>query len=230
MKKNVLITGASGNLGKASVEKFLEEGYKVIVTVSPGKKIGFEAAGEILSYEADLTNEKNVEEVITKVISEHQSIDAALLLVGGFATGGIKDTDGAILKKMYALNFETAFYAARPVFLQMQKQATGGRIILVGARPSINATDGKDLLAYALSKSLIFKLAEFLNAEGASQNVVTSVIIPSVIDTPVNRQANPSANFSDWVRPEEIAEVMSFISSVNGNALRDSIFKIYGNS
>jgi NAD(P)-dependent dehydrogenase (short-subunit alcohol dehydrogenase family) len=230
MKKNVLITGASGNLGKASVEKFLEEGYKVIVTVSPGKKIGFETDGEILSYEADLTNEKNVEEVMTKVISEHQSIDAALLLVGGFATGGIKDTDGASLKKMYALNFETAYYAARLVFLQMQKQATGGRIILVGARPSLNATDGKDLLAYALSKSLIFKLAEFLNAEGASQNVVTSVIIPSVIDTQVNRQANPTANFSDWVKPEEIAEVISFITSANGNTLRDSIFKIYGNS
>ncbi len=230
MKKNVLITGASGNLGKAAVEKFIEEGYKVIATVSPGKKLGFEVTGDIETVEADLTDEKNVEDVISKIIAKYNSIDAALLLVGGFAAGGIKETDGASLKKMYSLNFETAYYTARPLFLQMQKQASGGRIILVGARPALNAEAGKNLLAYVLSKSLLFKLADFLNAEGASKNVITSVIVPSTIDTPVNRQAMPSANFSDWVKPEEVAEVMAFITSANGNALRDSVFKIYGNA
>ncbi len=230
MKKNVFITGASGNLGKAAIEKYTAEGHKVIATISPGKKLGFEVTGDIETVEADLTDEKNVEEVIAKIIDKHHSIDAALLLVGGFAAGGIKETDGASLKKMYALNFETAYYAARPLFLQMLKQSFGGRIILVGARPALKAEAGKNLLAYALSKSLLFKLADFLNAEGASKNVVTSVIVPSVIDTPVNREAMPSANFSDWVKPEEIAEVLAFITSANGNALRDSVFKIYGNA
>ncbi|MEO7988515.1 MAG: SDR family NAD(P)-dependent oxidoreductase [Chryseolinea sp.] len=230
MKKNVLITGASGNLGKAAVEKFIAEGYKVVATVSPGKKLGFEVAGNAETFEADLTDEKNVEDVVSKIIDKHHSIDAALLLVGSFAAGGIKESDGASLKKMYALNFETAYYTARPVFLQMQKQLSGGRIILVGARPALKAEAGKNLLAYALSKSLLFKLADFLNAEGASKNVITSVIVPSTIDTPVNRQAMPSASFSDWVKPEEIAEVMAFITSANGNALRDSVFKIYGNA
>jgi NAD(P)-dependent dehydrogenase (short-subunit alcohol dehydrogenase family) len=229
MKKLVFITGASGNLGKAAVEKFIAEGYKVVATVSPGKDLGFEVAGDVETVEADLTNEKNVEEVVQKTIDKHSSIDAALLLVGGFAAGGIKETDGASLKKMYALNFETAYYTSRPVFLQMLKQ-TGGRIILVGARPALKAQDGKKFLAYALSKSLLFKLAEFLNAEGASKNVTTSVIVPSTIDTPINRQSMPSANFSDWVKPQEIAEVMAFITSANGSALRDSVFKIYGNA
>ena len=230
MKKNVLITGASGNLGKASVEKFVSDGHKVIVTVSPGKKLGFDVGGDVEIFEADLTNEMNVAEVINQIISKHQKLDVALLLVGGFASGGIQETDGASLKKMYALNFETAYYAARPIFLNMQKQTSGGRIVLVGARPSLDATEGKNLLAYALSKSLIFKLADFLNAEGASQNVISSVIIPGVIDTPINRQANPTANFSDWVKPEEIAEVMAFITSSNGSVMRDPVFKIYGNS
>lgn len=230
MKKNVIITGASGNLGKASVEKFIEDGYKVIATVSPGKTVDFEVKGDIETIEADLTNEMNVEEIISKIVNKHQHIDAALLLVGGFAAGGIKETDGASLKKMYTLNFETAYYAARPIFLQMLKQSTGGRIILVGSRPSLNPKDGKNLLAYALSKSLLFKLADLLNAEGSSKNVITSVVVPSTIDTVVNRQAMPSANFSDWVKPEEIAEVMAFITSANGSALRDSVFKVYGNS
>lgn len=230
MKKNVLITGASGNLGKASVEKFVAEGYKVVATVAPGKGLGFEVDGDVETFETDLTNEKNVEEVILKIIEKYNSIDAAVLLVGGFAAGGIRETDGVGLKKMYALNFETAYFAARPVFLQMLKQSSGGRIILVGARPALNSADGKNLLAYALSKSLLFKLADFLNAEGKSGNVVTSVVVPSIIDTPVNRQAMPSANFSDWVKPEDIAQVMAFITSATGNALRDSVFKIYGNA
>jgi NAD(P)-dependent dehydrogenase (short-subunit alcohol dehydrogenase family) len=230
MKKNVMITGASGNLGRAAVEKFIIEGYKVVATVSPGKGLGFEVAGNVETVEADLTNEKNVGEVVRKIIDKHGSIDVVLLLVGGFAAGGVKETDGASLKKMYAVNFETAYYTARPVFLQMLKQTTGGRIILVGARPALKAQDGKKFLAYALSKSLLFKLAEFLNVEGASKNVTTSVIVPSTIDTPVNRQSMPSANFSDWVKPEEIAEIMAFITSANGSALRDSVFKIYGNA
>jgi len=230
MKKLVLITGASGNLGKAAVEKFITEGYKVVATVSPGKGLGFEINSDVETFEADLTNEENIGEVVLKIIDKYGSIDAALLLVGGFAAGGIKESDGASLKKMYALNFETAYYTARPVFLQMLKQVTGGRIILVGARPALKAQDGKKFLAYALAKSLLFKLAEFLNAEGTSKNVITSVIVPSTIDTPVNRQSMPSANFSDWVKPEEMAEIMAFISSSNGSVLRDSVFKIYGNA
>ena len=118
--------------------------------------------------------------------------------------GGIKTADGESLKNMYALNFETAYFAARPAFLQMQKQPAGGRIILVGSRASLIPKDGKNFIAYALSKSLLFKLAEYLNVEGASHNVVTSVIVPSTIDTPANRQSMPKADFSKWVKPEEI--------------------------
>jgi NAD(P)-dependent dehydrogenase (short-subunit alcohol dehydrogenase family) len=88
MKKNVLITGASGNLGKAAVEKFIAEGYKVIATVTPGKGLGFDVPGDVETFEADLTNEKNVEEVVQKIIDKHSSIDAALLLVGGLLPVG----------------------------------------------------------------------------------------------------------------------------------------------
>ncbi len=229
MKKNVFITGASGNLGKAAVEKFLNEGYRVIATTSPGKTLGFTVAGDIETVEADLTNESAVSEVINTVIARHQTIDVALLLVGVFGAGGIKETDGALLKKMYSLNFETAYFSVRPIFAQMEKQG-GGRIVLVGSRPSLHPTEGKDFLAYALSKSLLFKLAEFLNAEGAAKNIVTHIIVPSVIDTPANRKANPSAKFSDWVTPEEIAETMAFITSEKAKAVREPVVKIYGNS
>jgi len=230
MKKTVVITGASGNLGKAAVIKFIAEGYAVVATVSPGKAIGFDVEGDLVTYEADLTNEMNVADVIRQIVAERKTIDAALLLVGGFSAGGVAQTDGASIKKMYTLNFETAYFVARPVFRQMQRQGLGGRIILVGARPALNPAEGKDVLAYSLSKSLLFKLAEFLNAEGSAQNIVTSVIVPGVIDTPLNRNSTPDADFSAWVTPEAIAETLAYISSDVASSLRDTVLKVYGRS
>ncbi len=229
MKKNLLITGASGNLGRAAVEKFLSDGYHVIATVSLGKGLGYELKGDLTTYEADLTNEKSVEEVIAKIIQNHQTIDAAILTVGGFALGSIQTTDGAALQKMIALNFNTAYFVARPVFSQMLSQSFG-RIILIGSRPALSAREGKNTVAYALSKSLVFNLAELLNAEGKEKNVITSVIVPGVIDTPSNRASNPTANFTDWVTPQEIVNTMAFIVSADGRALREPILKLYSNS
>lgn len=227
--KNVLITGASGNLGKATVEKFLAEGYHVIATVSPGKSLGYEVTGALTTYEADLTNEMSVEEVIRKIIVNHQSIDVAILTVGGYAQGTIQTTDGGAIQKMISLNFNTTYFVTRPVFNQMLLQKAG-RIVLIGSRPALSAIEGKNTVAYALSKSLVFKLAELLNAESAGQNVITSVIVPGVIDTPSNRKANPTANFSDWVTPEEIANAMTYLISADGKTLREPILKMYSNS
>ena len=226
MKKNVLITGASGNLGKATVEKFLSEGYTVIATVTPGKPLGFDAEG-VHAYEADLTDEKSVDTVVKQIITDHTTLDAALLLVGGYASENIQNTDGALLKKMFALNFDTAYFVARPVFQQMLAQPNGGRIIFVGSRPALLAKEGKNSLAYGLAKSLIFKFADVLNAEGSSKNVTASVIVPSTIDTEVNRKAMPDKDFTAWVKPEEIAESMAYLCSARSNALRETVLKLY---
>lgn len=227
MKKTVFITGASGNLGKATVEVFLQKGYTVLATVSPGKKLSFTPSRPVDTYECDLTDEQAAKDVVTRAILNHQQIDAALLLAGGFAAGEIAAADGTSLRQMFSLNFETAYYIARPIFLQMQKQ-TGGRIVLVGARPALKAMDGKNLVSYGLSKSLLFKLAEYLNAEGQQQNIVTSVIVPSTIDTSANRAAMPNADFSRWVAPEKIANLMAYICSDEASALREPIYRIYG--
>lgn len=223
-----MITGAAGNLAKAAVEKFAAERYNVIATVSPGKRLGYTTAGNVEIVETDLADEKKVDAMMEAVVQRHRKIDAALLLVGGFAMGSIADTDGAALKKMYAINFETAYYIARRIFLQMKNQG-GGRMVLVGARPALQAAAGKNMVAYALSKTLIFKLAELLNAEGAAHNIVVAVIVPSTIDTPENRKSMPNANFADWVAPSTIADVMSFITSESAGALREPVLKVFGN-
>ncbi|HZY80365.1 MAG TPA: SDR family NAD(P)-dependent oxidoreductase [Cyclobacteriaceae bacterium] len=225
--KNVLITGAAGNLGQAVVEKFMKEGFKVLATVDTKEEHHLDAG--IQTYAVDLMNESHVNETIAKVISENKTIDAALLLVGGYAGGNIDETDGTTLRKMMSLNFETAYFVARPVFQQMVKQG-GGRIIFVASKTALVAEQGKNNVAYALSKFLLTKLAELLNAEGASKNVVCSVVAPSVIDTGTNRKSMPKADFSKWVKPEDIAESMYFLASEQGSILRDPILKVYGGS
>jgi NAD(P)-dependent dehydrogenase (short-subunit alcohol dehydrogenase family) len=230
MSKTVIITGAAGNLGKAAVDTFVQEGYRVVATISPGNQSRYPSGDSVEYKEADLTNESGCRELVNDVIKKYERIDAALLLVGGFAMGNIEQTDGVALKKMFALNFDTAYFVARPVFLQMQKQPGGGRIVLVGSRPSLDAKAGKNMVAYALSKSLLFKLAEYLNAEGSAHNIVTSVIVPSTIDTPENRKSMPNADFNKWVKPEDIAKHLAHLCSPGGSSLREPILKLYGDA
>ena len=111
----------------------------------------------------------------------------------------------------------------------MMKQGNG-RIFLIGSRQGLNILKGKSALAYSFSKSLLFRLAELLNAEAKGKNVVASVIVPSIIDTPSNRESMPDANFSDWVTPSAIADVIYFYSSDEGNAIREPVIKMYGKS
>jgi NAD(P)-dependent dehydrogenase (short-subunit alcohol dehydrogenase family) len=153
----------------------------------------------------------------------------AVLTVGGFAMGHIADTSTADILKQYKLNFETAYNIARPVFVQMMKQ-NGGRIFLIGSRPGLDATDSKGMVAYGLGKSLIFRLAELLNDEGEAQGVVTSVVVPSTIDTPQNRKAMPKADFNRWVKPEEIADTIYYYASDAAKSIREPVIKMFGNS
>jgi NAD(P)-dependent dehydrogenase (short-subunit alcohol dehydrogenase family) len=230
MPKNVIITGANGGLGTAVVNKFLKSGFHIIATVFSEKHIETMEKNDHLEVHAvDLSNEQAAARFAAAAIEKHGRIDAAIMLVGGFAAGGIEKTTGDDLHKMFSLNFETAYYTTRPLFEHMINN-NSGRLVFVGARPAVKASDGKNMLAYALSKSLVIKLAELLNATAKGKNVTASVFIPSTIDTPPNRSSMPEANFEDWVKPEQLADLMEMACTETGAPLRESIFKVYGNS
>ncbi|HUR66788.1 MAG TPA: SDR family NAD(P)-dependent oxidoreductase [Chitinophagaceae bacterium] len=228
--KTAIITGASGNMGQAVVRKFLAEDYHVIGTVIPSDpvKINIDHSSFETSH-ADLMNEDATGEMLKAVIAKQGSIDAAVLTVGGFAMGKIADTKAADILKQYKLNFETAYHMARPVFGQMMKQGSG-RIFLIGSRPGLDMHNSKGMVAYGLSKSLIFRLAELMNEEAKDTNVTVSVVVPSTIDTPQNRASMPQADFSKWVRPEAIADAIYFYCTGEATALREPIIKVYGNA
>ncbi|MEP6750918.1 MAG: SDR family NAD(P)-dependent oxidoreductase [Bacteroidota bacterium] len=228
--KTFIITGANGNLGTSCVKKFLAEGYKVIAVDGNNNHLAF--AADNANYEfatVNLTNEEETNSFITGQITKHGKIDGALMLVGGFAAGNMAATTGADIHKMFSLNFESAYFMARPLLQHMQ-QNNFGRLIFVGARPALLAAQGKDLLAYSLTKSLLFKLAEFINEESKGKNITATVIVPSTIDTVINRKSMPDADPSNWVTPEALSEVMAFIASDKGNVLRESVLKVYNNA
>ncbi|WEK37233.1 MAG: SDR family NAD(P)-dependent oxidoreductase [Candidatus Pseudobacter hemicellulosilyticus] len=228
MAKTVLITGANGGLGQAVVQAFLEAGYRVIAANHSENRNTAAGSNPLFEHHVvNLGDESETGDFIATMISKHQQLHAALLLVGGFAMGDIADTDGQALQQLYSVNFETAYFSARPLFTHMQQQGYG-RIVLIGARPALQAAAGKQAVAYALSKSLLFTLADLLNATAKGTNVVTSVVAPSTIDTPANRKSMPDADFDKWVKTREIAELLAFICSDEGNALRDPVYKIYG--
>lgn len=223
--KTVLVTGAIGSLGTAVVNKFLAEGYRVIGTMN--KQVPENNPFEAMSV--DLNDEADTEAVVNTIIEKYGAIDVLVATAGGFAMGNIHTTKSSDLTFQYQLNFETAYHVARPVFRHMMKQGSG-HIFLVGSRPGVEDKGAKDVLAYALSKSLMEKLAVILNEEASGKDVVTSLIVPSIIDTPANRRAMPNANFDAWVKPEKIADVIYFYCGDAASIIRQPIIKVYNNS
>lgn len=227
MSKTVLITGAAGNLGSAVTEKFLSEGYQVVAVVEPRTRHQFPENPNLEVKQANLFDEDAARMVVQQTYEKFPALQATVLLVGGFSVGNLVRTSYQEVEQMMELNFKSTYNVARPVFLRMQSHNTGGRIVMVGARPALEAESGAGMIGYALSKSLIFKFAELLNVSGEEKNIITSVVVPSIIDTPSNRVAMPTADFSAWVKPEELAQQIENACQLD-KRLEETIIKVYG--
>lgn len=208
MSKTVLITGIQGNLGTAVAKVYQEAGFKVAGTVIPEETIrAATLQSDHTIIPVDLRNEQSAMEMIEKVTTALGNIDEAVLTVGGFTMNPVVHTSTASIREQLELNFLTAYNVAAPLFKQMLQQGSG-RIFLIGSRPGMDMKNGKGMAAYALSKSLLFRLAELMNEEAEGTDVFVSVVVPSTIDTPQNRAAMPDADFSQWVKAETIAARM----------------------
>ncbi|WP_296703533.1 SDR family NAD(P)-dependent oxidoreductase [Algoriphagus sp.] len=223
MSRNIIITGASGNLGSAVVEKFKREGYHIIALTDPKREDFIEEADD--SYEVDVTDEGQVVSFVKEFQLQYGELDALALLVGGYGSGGFEKTSQADIQKMFHLNFFSAYHLVRG-FLPIMKKQQKGTFLFVGARPALELSGAKDSLAYSLSKRLVITLTEILGEEIKDSPIRSHVFVPSIIDTPPNRESMPDADFSKWVSPVEIAEAMHY--AVNTPALRNMTFKLYG--
>ncbi|MDH5608648.1 MAG: SDR family NAD(P)-dependent oxidoreductase [Cyclobacteriaceae bacterium] len=227
MTKKVLVTGAGGNLGRATCQMFADQGYSVIGLLRPGSVSDLPPGVE--PVEADLSSESACTQLIEGLRKKHSRLDAAILLAGGFAMGNLQETTSRDLLDMYQLNVLTAFHIVRPVYDWMKLQG-GGRIVLAGAKPAVDG-GAFQKLAYSLAKGSVIQLASILNENSERDNIVTSVIVPGTIDTPQNREAMPDALFEDWVSPQSLASSILYLLSEEAKALRGTpLLRLYNRS
>jgi NAD(P)-dependent dehydrogenase (short-subunit alcohol dehydrogenase family) len=224
-RKVVLITGAGGNLGKAVVDTFVKADYDVIATVSPMKKLGYTVAKFVDVHALDLTDQEQVYQLRDQLINTYKKIDALVLLAGGFTPGNILETNLLDVQKMISLNFATAFSITQSFLPNLISQATPSTILFVGSRQALHPEQGENAVAYTLSKSLLLQFSKILN-NTSKDHLRSSVIIPTIIDTPANREAMPHANFSTWVSPERIATLM--VKICNGEITPTPYVEIFG--
>ncbi|WP_080055775.1 SDR family NAD(P)-dependent oxidoreductase [Spirosoma aerolatum] len=223
--KTILVTGAAGNLGKSVVEHLQQQGYLVLATFSSDRDLHlYDHLPNVRPYVVNVLDEASITTFMTD--TSDFDIRAAVLLVGGFAMGRIQQTDVRLLEKMIDLNFVSAFNLVKPLMCRFEQRG-GGQFVLIGSRPTLNPTEGKDVFAYAMSKALVFELAKLINAEGKHAHTTATVVVPSTLDTPANRTAMPDADPAHWVPTERIADLITFLISDTGRMTRETVVKIY---
>lgn len=217
----ILITGANGGLGSAVVEGFLATGATVYGADRAWKNEP-RSNPRFHSVEADLMQSAECDRV-AKLASP---VDGLIHLVGGFGGGRlVAETPDETWEKMLGLNLRSAYCMFRAVLPGMVK-AGKGRIVAVGARAALEPM--ANFAAYSVSKAAVVALVKTVALEVKDSGVTANVILPSVIDTPANRAAMPSADPSKWVTPESIANLLLWLVSDAARDVSGAAIPIYG--
>jgi NAD(P)-dependent dehydrogenase (short-subunit alcohol dehydrogenase family) len=221
--KVVVVTGASGALGKVVAEVALARGARVAgVDHAPVQIAATENRIDIGGV--DLTDATQARKAIDAVASHFGGINALINIAGGFAFEAIAEGDPKTWQRMYALNVLTALNASRSAISYLAASRTG-RIVNVGAMGALQATAGMG--AYAASKAGVHRLTEALAAEWKG-SITVNAVLPSTIDTPANRASMPKADFKKWVTAEELAEVILFLASDAASAITGALLPVSG--
>lgn len=229
--KVAIITGGTGALGKAVVSAFLEEGARVSCTYIVEEELkGLSSIVEkykprLILIRANVTKEKQVSRVVDRTLRRFGRIDVLVNIVGGFTYATIVDTDEKTWDHMMNINLKSTFLCSKAVLPHMIKQ-NYGRIINVSSRPALRGAAG--IGAYSASKAGVLNLTETIADEVRDYEINVNAILPSTIDTPANRKAMPKADFSKWVKPEEIARVMVFLASDDSKPISGAAIPVYG--
>lgn len=232
--KVALVAGGTGGLGAAVSLAFLEEGAQVVVTYRKEEEFaGLKSAAggnsrALEGHPVDVTDELAAAEFVNGVIAQHGRLDAVVNTIGGYA-GGIKlwELETKVLDKMLSLNLRSGFTLARAVLPAMLKQRHGS-FINVAAKAAFD--HGAGAAAYAATKAAAVALMDSLAADTRGNGVRVNSILPSIIDTTANRQAMPNADFASWPKPEDIAQVILFLSSDLAKTIHGAAIPVYGNS
>lgn len=227
--KMVIVTGGSGALGSSITNAFLRSNANVVATfVKERKNSQFESDNKLRPtlIKADLTNEEEVKNLVSKVLELYNRIDILVNVVGGYIGGKpIIDLEEKEWDLMMTLNLKTAFFISKYVTRHMLK-CKYGKIIHVASRNGLHS-EGYDS-AYSASKSGLIRLVESLAEETKKENINVNCILPSIIDTQANRKAMPNAEFDKWIKPEDLANVILFLSSDKAKTITGAAIPTFG--
>jgi NAD(P)-dependent dehydrogenase (short-subunit alcohol dehydrogenase family) len=221
--KVIVVTGALGALGRVVVDEALVRGAGVASvdhapTQVPATPDQLELGG------VDLTDAAQAKKAIDAAAAHFGRLDALINIVGAFAFEAVADGDPKIWQRMYALNVTTALNASRAAIPHLAKSGMG-RIINIGAMGALQA--GAGMGAYAASKAGVHRLTEALAAEHKGK-ITVNAVLPSIIDTAANRASMPKADFTKWVSPKELAEVILFLASDAASAVTGALIPVSG--
>ena len=220
--KTIVITGAFGGLGRVVSKRAAERGAHVgMIDYAPAPA---EFTADKLAFGGvDITDLAAATRVMQSVREQTGRIDALLNIAGGFVWQTIADGDAAAWDRMFALNVKTALCASKAALPHLIEAK--GAIVNVGAYGAVKAAAGMG--AYAASKQGVMKLTESL-AEELKGKVRVNAVLPSTIDTPANRKDMPKADFSAWVTPDELANVMLYLASDEASAVTGALIPVMG--
>lgn len=221
--KIVVVTGASGALGKVVVSSALTKGARV-AGIDHAASTMRPTPERIEFGGVDLTDAAEARKAIDAAASHFGKLDALINIAGGFAFETTAEGDPKTWQRMYALNVLTALNASRSAIPYLTASGTG-HIVNVGAMGALQA--GAGMGAYAASKAGVHRLTEALAAEWKGK-ITVNAVLPSTINTAANRASMPDADFAKWVRPEELADVILFLASDAASAITGALLPVNG--
>lgn len=225
--KIVLVTGGTGALGRSITKAFLESNAIVISSYLNDRETGkTDNKSSIQLVKANVTNEEEIEKLVLSVLDKHGRIDILVNVVGAYLGGKtVVELEEKEWDLMMNVNLKSAFLISKHVTRQMISSKYG-KIIHVSSRIGLHS-EGYDS-AYAASKSGLIRLVESLSKETKELNINVNCIMPSIIDTEANRKAMPNADFNKWVKPEELANVVLFLSSEEAKTITGAAIPTFG--
>jgi len=226
-EKVAVVTGACGALGSAVVDRFRDAGATVaaVDVVAPDDDDALLDLDEGTHYyRIDLTDESDVEEGFAEIVDDHGRIDY-LANVAGTWRGGqpIDETPVEEFDMLFDVNLKSAFLASKHALPHLRDRE--GAIVSISSRSSLSGGEGDG--PYRASKAGVRLLTETLAEENEGE-VRANAVMPSVIDTPANREMMPDADHDSWVAPADIAGVIAFLCSDGANPTSGAAVPVYG--
>jgi NAD(P)-dependent dehydrogenase (short-subunit alcohol dehydrogenase family) len=228
MAASVIVTGGTGGLGHAVTERFLDDGWRVVVPwVAERELERLEPRDTLELIQADLFDEQSVASVVKLAAQdETRPLRAVVNLVGGFSEGGrIHETPIADFEAQLRLNLRPTYLATAAALPTLMAQG-GGSIVCVSTRAALRPFPGAS--GYITAKAAVLAFVDAAAAEYKKDGIRVNAVLPSIIDTPANRAANPDGKFDNWVQPQEIAEVIAFLCSDAAAVTSGAHVPVYG--